>query len=680
MKTKNLIFISVLLPLLLQLSCHQSCNQTDTRMLWWQEARFGMFIHWGLYAIPAGEWDGKTNYAEWIRNEAHIPQDVYDQFVHQFNPLKFDADAWVRMAKDAGMKYIVITSKHHDGFCLFDSKYTDFDIMSTPFQRDIMKELSGACRKQGLKMCWYHSIMDWHHPDYLPRRVWEKDRPAAGADFSQYVQYLKNQLRELLTNYGPIGVMWFDGEWEQNWTHEEGLELYKFCRELQPDVIVNDRVDHGRTTNAMLTHDNKYAGDFDTPEQEIPATGIRGLNWETCMTMNDHWGYNKNDKNFKSTKDLIRKLTDIASKGGNFLLNVGPKADGAFPQNSIDRLREIGEWMKIYSESIYGTQASPFTYLEWGRCTQQEIDSKKTRLFLHVFDWPKNGELMVPGIYNEAKQAFLLADKNKKKIFVSRKEDALVLQVASAAPDTINSVVVLDIDGKPDINNPPDIMAENDIFIDSLAVNVKSDRENVDMRYTMDGSIPELQSPQVAGKIILHQTTTVNSRAFRNGKPVSGVNQRLFEKVAPLPAAEITADKAGVRYEFYKGDWDVLPDFDKIAPIKKNVLANFSFAPRDTTEHFGFRYSGLIKIPADGVYQFFTNSDDGSRLFIDGRLVVNNDGLHGMLEKKSVVPLAKGLHRIVVTFFEKTDGDALEVYWAGPGIEKRVVSDVMLVY
>ena len=193
--------------------------QHDARMQWWREARFGLFIHWGLYAVPAGEWNGKTIYGEWIRNNAHIPLAVYDKLVDKFNPVKFNADAWVRMAKDAGMKYIVITSKHHDGFALFDSKVSGFDVMATPFKRDILKELAEACRKaDGIRLCFYHSIMDWHHPDYLPRRDWETDRPAAGANFERYIRYLKAQLKELITSYGPIGVLWFDGEWENTWT------------------------------------------------------------------------------------------------------------------------------------------------------------------------------------------------------------------------------------------------------------------------------------------------------------------------------------------------------------------------------------------------------------------------------------------------------------------------------
>ncbi|MEK6756601.1 MAG: alpha-L-fucosidase, partial [Bacteroidota bacterium] len=363
----------------------ESRQARDARMSWWREAKFGMFIHWGLYAIPAGEWKGNTNHAEWIRTTAQIPLEEYEKFVSQFNPVKFNAAEWVRMAKDAGMKYIVITSKHHDGFCLFDSKFTDFDIMSTPFKRDILKELADACHKEGIKICWYHSIMDWHHPDYLPRREWEKERSAQGADFDRYVQHMKNQLKELVANYGEIGVLWFDGEWETTWNTTYGKDLYNYVRNLQPNIIINNRVGAGRSGMEGFTKEGEFAGDFGTPEQEIPATGLPGVNWETCMTMNDHWGYNKHDLNWKSTEDLIRKLADIASKGGNFLLNVGPTSEGLFPQASTDRLREIGQWMKVSGESIYGTSASPFESLEWGRCTQKPIEGG-TRLYLHVFE------------------------------------------------------------------------------------------------------------------------------------------------------------------------------------------------------------------------------------------------------------------------------------------------------
>src|SRR5688500_17375057 len=220
--------------------------QKDARMDWWREARFGMFIHWGLYSIPAGEWMGRDGHGEWIRETAQIPLEAYSRFLPKFNPYTFDAAKWVRIAKDAGMKYIVITSKHHDGFALYDSKVSDFDIMSTPFKRDVLKELAAECEKQGIVFCFYRSIIDWQHPDYLPRRDWEANtRPQGSAQMDRYVQYMHEHIKVLLTNYGRIGIMWFDGVWESTWNHPYGQALFNLCRTLQPNTIVNNRVDVG---------------------------------------------------------------------------------------------------------------------------------------------------------------------------------------------------------------------------------------------------------------------------------------------------------------------------------------------------------------------------------------------------------------------------------------------------
>ena len=445
-KLINLIFITVLLTF--TTACNKKEVKEVDRMDWWRESRFGLFIHWGIYSVPAGEWNGTTNHAEWIRESAQIPLEQYEKFVSQFNPVKFNANDWVAMAKNAGMKYIVITSKHHDGFCLFDSKETDFDIMSTPFRRDVLKELSDACAKQGLTLCFYHSIMDWHHPDYLPRRKWETDRPTAGADYEKYVSYMKSQLNELLSNYGKIGVLWFDGEWENTWTHDRGKDLYNYLRKMRPDLIINNRVDKGRQGMEGMTRDSTYYGDFGTPEQEIPSKGLPGLDWESCMTMNDHWGYNKNDQNWKSSEDLVRKLIDIASKGGNFLLNIGPTSEGLFPEPSINRLKDIGSWTKVNGEAVYGTQASPFQNLKWGRCTQK-TDRKKTILYMHIFDWPENGKLVVPGLTNKIVSTYALKDTEKKRLPVEKTGSEVSVDVSNITQSDYATVIVLEIKGKP---------------------------------------------------------------------------------------------------------------------------------------------------------------------------------------------------------------------------------------
>ena len=311
MKKLNFYYFSGLLLAVILSGCnpqpkdylHESQKEKDKRMEWWRDAGFGMFIHWGIYSVPAGVYKDQALYAEWIMNQAHIPKKEYEKFAAEFNPVKFNAEAWVKMAKDAGMKYIVITSKHHDGFCMWDSKVSDYDIMDrTPFKRDVLKELSKACKKEGIRLCFYHSIMDWHQP-------WEN-----AEEFPKYrEEYLKPQLKELLTNYGDIGVLWFDGEWIKEWTEEQGRDLYNYARNLQPDIIINNRVGKGRSGMQGMNKDEKAVGDFGTPEQEI-LEGTSTLDWESCMTMNNHWGYASYDKNFKSAETLIHNLIDIAAK------------------------------------------------------------------------------------------------------------------------------------------------------------------------------------------------------------------------------------------------------------------------------------------------------------------------------------------------------------------------------
>lgn len=417
----------------------------DARMAWFREARFGLFIHWGVYSVPAGEWNGKTNYGEWFLEETKMPVSQYEKFAQQFNPVKFDAKAWVAMAKNAGMKYIVITSKHHDGFGMFRSDLTDWCIKSTPFPRDPLKELSVACQEAGIKLCFYHSIMDWHHPDWGTRRAWNDKAPATPPDMDRYVAYMKGQLKELLTRYGPIGILWFDGEWESPWTHARGVDLYNYVRSLQPQIIINNRVGKARSGMAGMDKGAERVGDYGTPEQEIPATGFgAGVDWESCMTMNHHWGYNKNDQHWKSTTTLVRNLIDCASKGGNYLLNIGPTAEGLFPEPSVERLAEIGDWMKVNHEAIYDTTASPFKKLAWGRCTQ-----KPGKLYLHVFDWPADGRLAVP-LASAVKSAYLLATPTVK-LTVDSSAEGKVVHVPAASPTPHAGVVVLEIEGAPEV-------------------------------------------------------------------------------------------------------------------------------------------------------------------------------------------------------------------------------------
>ena len=339
---------------------NESKTDYDMRMKWWRDARFGMFIHWGPYAVAAGTHKGEKvkGVGEWIMLKGNIPIEDYENYSRAFDPTEFDAEKWAEHIKNAGMKYVVITSKHHDGFALWDSKVSDYDIVDyAPYGKDILKSLSKACKSKGIKFGLYHSIMDWHHPNAqandAPRYDY-KNHP--NPKFPEYYDnYLKPQLKEIIETY-DTDILWFDGEWISEFTHEMGLDLYQYVRSLKPDIIINNRVDKGRQgMKGMNKDDKKYAGDFGTPEQEI-LEGTFDFDWESCMTMNNTWGFKSYDENWKSEEVLIHNLIDIASKGGNYLLNVGPTAAGLIPQSSVERLKKIGEWLKVNAEVIYETE------------------------------------------------------------------------------------------------------------------------------------------------------------------------------------------------------------------------------------------------------------------------------------------------------------------------------------
>jgi len=436
-------------------------EQRDARMKWWREARFGMFIHWGVYAVPAGIYNGKEipGIGEWIMNRGKIPMADYRKFADQFNPVKYDADAWVRLAKKAGMKYIVITSKHHDGFTLFESAATNWGIGCTPYKKDLLAPLAEACRKHGLKLGFYYSqAQDWNNGGSASGGKWDK---AQERDMDEYIdQVAVPQVKEILTRYGEFpAVLWWDTP--TGMTKERADKLIPLLK-LKPGIIHNNRLGGG------------YKGDTETPEQRIPATGFKDRDWETCMTMNGTWGYKSYDQNWKSTETLVRNLCDIASKGGNYLLNVGPTAEGEIPQPSVERLQEVGKWMDVNGSAIYGTTASPFAKLPWGRCTKK-IDDKGGTLFFHVFDWPGNGKLFVPGLRSKVAGASLL--DGGAKITFAQSEDGLTLDLPAKAPDAIASVIRVDLAGALDIRKMlPGPDARGVITLDAAHANIENQR------------------------------------------------------------------------------------------------------------------------------------------------------------------------------------------------------------
>jgi alpha-L-fucosidase len=666
----------------------ETAADRDARMAWWREARFGMFIHWGLYAIPSGTWNGKrTGGAEWILNAARIHPDEYMPLQSQFDPVEFDATQWAMIARNAGMKYLVITSKHHDGFCLWPSEHTDFDVEGTPFKRDILGELAEACRREGIVLCFYHSIMDWTHPDYLPRRAWD-DRPTDDADFRRYVDHMQAQVEELVDRYRPA-VLWFDGEWESTWTRELGAETYDLVRTADPAIIVNNRVDVGREGMAGLTREGGYRGDFGTPEQEIPATGLpEGVDWETCMTMNRSWGHQSFDTEFKSVEDLVRKLVDIASKGGNFLLNVGPDARGRFPAESIVRLAAIGEWMDANAESIRGTRAGCFESLPWGRCTRRRLPDGNERLYLHVFERPESGVLRLPGLMNRPlavatgtgeSGAYLLADPGAGAFAVRREGADLVIALPPTLPDAIDTVVVLDLEGEAVVVGPPVVEVDGReiegaaVFVERATVSFDSPSEAVEIRVTLDGSEPGPTSRLYAGPIELSETTTIAAACFLDGTVASATSRATVERVEPKPAVQVLKADPGLAVAAYLGEWTAVPEFASLEPVAAEVVETISVDPKPREEGYALRFMGLVEVPATGVWTFHLTSDDGSVLRIDGDLVVDNDGLHSATTRSGRVALERGLHRIEVGFFEAGGQDDVVLEWTGPETPRQSV-------
>lgn len=367
------LFITLIILSFPAVSCIQGQNNAyemrQERTQWFREARFGMFIHWGIYAIPAR--------GEWVRSRERISESDYQKYFDAFNPVDYNPRQWAALAKRAGMKYAVITAKHHDGFCLFDSKYTDYKATNTPAKRDLIKEFVEAFRAEGLKVGFYYSLIDWHHPDFIRTTdhplvnnpEWENKK----FNFDNYLDYMHKQVEELVTNYGKIDILWFDysfGDYRgEKW---KATKLMEMVRKYQPDIIIDNRLGG----NMKSVNPEIYAGDFGGPEQITPPGIVlddagRPIPWELCMTLNNSWGYNKNDANYKSAEEIIYTLTNCVSKNGNLLLNVGPDEKGVIPQKSVEVLEEIGDWMKLNSESIYGCGPAQFAKPEWGWFTRK---------------------------------------------------------------------------------------------------------------------------------------------------------------------------------------------------------------------------------------------------------------------------------------------------------------------
>ena len=410
--------------------------------------RFGMFIHWGIYAIPAR--------GEWVRNNERISNEDYQPYFEEFDPVYYDPIKWAALAKRAGMKYAVMTTKHHDGFCLFDSEFTDYKAPNTPAKRDLIREYVDAFRAEGIKIGFYYSLLDWHHPDYPkysdsahPMRENEAFKDEV-INFENYVEYLHNQVRELCTNYGKIDILWFDFSYgDMTGEKWEATKLVRMVRALQPGILIDNRLGgDGKAAEPPV-----WAGDFESPEQIIPAAGVtdvlgRPVPWESCMTLNGNWGYHAGDKNYKTARDVIRMLIECVSKGGNLLLNVGPNARGEIPKESVAVLERVGEWMHGNGAGIYGCgkaclPGANIEKPEWGRYTQ-----RGKFLYAHVYERGAS-VLRFAGLGGKIKKARLLADGSEVRLtepWMARgscQNDAFA--ELAALPDDIATVIELEL-------------------------------------------------------------------------------------------------------------------------------------------------------------------------------------------------------------------------------------------
>jgi alpha-L-fucosidase len=662
---KNMKKINVILLVLLLMAGNvfpQKSRADDPKMDWWKEAKFGMFIHWGLYCIPGGEWNGKktTNIAEWIMNDLKIPVSDYKAYANQFNPTGFNADDFVLLAKEAGMKYMVLTAKHHEGFAMFKSSDLFNVVDATPYKKDVVKQLADACKKYNMPFGLYYSqAQDWTHAGggkYC--KNWDI---AQDGSFDKYLNEVAiPQITEILTNYNPR-IIWWDTPAEM--TRERAAKIEAVLHKY-PNLITNDRLG------------GDVEGDLETPEQYIPATGVPGKNWESCMTMNNTWGYSKFDTNWKSAESLIRNLIDIASKGGNYLLNVGPTPEGLIPGPSIERLKEVGKWMKVNGEAIYGTKASPFSELKWGRATQK-ASGNNTILYLNVFDWPVDGNLTITGLENKILKAYPLIDPSKK-LKITEKEAEKTIDVRNVKKMEVATVIVIEIKGKPVVNNTPVITSDNSIYTSKIEFSITSDTKNGIIHYTTDGTEPTLSGKIAKDNILMNATgkLVIKASTFLNGKPVSAVSTATFEQEQLLdPAYE---GKPGLKYKYFEGSWEKLPDFTKLSALKTGITPDINLNEKKQASNYGFTFNGYINVPENDVYAFFLSSDDGSKLIIDDLKVLDFDGMHGMSDKRMDVALSAGLHRISIQFFQHDGDDGLKLEWKQTGKERKLVDKSVL--
>lgn len=570
---------------------YETENEYLTRMQEWRDAKYGLFLHFGLYSLLGGEYKGEMSpkLAEWIQNTMKIPLNEYKKLVKQFNPVQFNADTWARFAKDAGMKYVVLTSKHHDGFALWDSKVSDYDIMSTPFKKDIVKQLKEACSKYGLKFGLYYSHnIDWEDPNNLiaggdgnggNSSAWTNTTDFVPDQMNKQLYLEKKafpQLKELLTNYGKIDILWFD--MGTGLTNNEVRQFVKIARELQPQIVISSRVG-SEPGEKYLQKDMLF--DFYTPDDNFFTGDTLSMPWEMVGTTNTSWGYRKGDNHWRSSKFVLSSLLACASRNGNYMINIGPTSDGTFPQESSVMLKSVGNWLQKNGEAVYGTSKSPFPWnYEWGYVTQ-----KQNRLFLNVMEWPENGMIQLNGVLSKVKNVYLLDGKNQ--IPYEQEKRFLTINLSDLKADDLATTLVVEYEGKLEISSVISQGLEGDISLDRITASYDSSHKLTTWKF-------EIQNPGIFRVKIVSNEKGSHNHPDWSGSAQEGAIQSA-EQILPV---KLSRDKEMIDPSlfFYK---KIISNVGELKFIKPGVyslqLKDFEIDARKYGKGFGLQQIKLIR-------------------------------------------------------------------------------------
>ena len=636
---------------------------------WYLDAKFGIFIHWGVYSVPA--WRPKGSYAEWYwkslidrhdstwiyHNKWFGENFKYQDFAPQFKAELFEPDKWAELFKNAGARYVVLTSKHHDGYALWPSRQSwNWNSMDIGPHRDLLGDLTEAVRAQDIKMGFYYSLYEWYNPLY-------------NSDVDRYVdEHVLPQFKDAVQRYKP-SIIFSDGEWDhpsKTWRSEEFLAWLYNESNAPEDVVVNDR--WGGETR--FRHGGYYSTEYENVNNEISQDLIeRG--WEECRGIGASFGYNRNEdiSDYQTGESLVHMLIEIVSKGGNLLLNVGPTGDGRIPVIMQERLRQIGAWLAINGEAIYATRANRI--FSQGKHIRFTRSKDGEYLYAILLKRPSQKMLFNQVEARDGSEVMILG--TDQKLTWQNRNGHLEVEIPDEVRDNLpgDFAWTLKIAARPHVARP-EIVTKSRISVDApMRITLRTATPDADIHYSIDGSEPTQQSPQFNNEIVLPQSAALRARAFKSGLTAS--------LIAEASLSVVDSKKHGLHYRYYEGVYDSLPEFSASKPVSSGQTFDFGIEKIiRQTDHFALIFTGDLDIARKGDYTFYLTSDDGSKLLIDGKVVVDHDGLHGRQEKSGTVALSTGRHAIDVQFFERGGSEYLDVKMEGPGMHKQSIPPAML--